>query len=236
VHGAPPVDHVAARSPFQPVDAPVVLPRGPHGLEREVVLASQRGRLLTAFVGLAADQGLAAVTISDVVRSAGTAKRTFYEHFRDKHDCFLQAFEVASEIVVGAVIDTVAAELDPVRRIDRGVRAYLDALVDHPEFTRLFLTHMRAAGPELADRWTRWVEMLAAALVQWRRESRAARPDLPEMTRLQAIAAISAINEIVGMTLHREGIGAIAAVADELVALTVTFLTADAAAATATTP
>ncbi|HMJ33899.1 MAG TPA: TetR/AcrR family transcriptional regulator [Baekduia sp.] len=224
---------MAGRSPFQQTDAPVVLPRGPHGLDREVVLASQRGRLLTAFVALAADRGLTAVTISDVVRSAGTAKRTFYEHFRDKDDCFLQAFEVASEIVVGAVIDAVAAEPDPVARIHRGARAYLDALVAHPEFTRLFLTHMRAAGPELADRWTQWVEMLADVLVQWRRESRVARPDLPEITRLQAIGAISAINEIVGMTLHREGIDGIGAVADELVALTVTFLTADASAAAA---
>jgi AcrR family transcriptional regulator len=221
----------ATRSPFQPAGAPVILPRGPHGLGREVVLASQRGRLLTAFVALAAEQGVAAVTISDIVRTAGTAKRTFYEHFDDKDDCFLQAFDVASEIVVGTVIDTVAAEADPVVRIDRGARAYLDALVAHPEFTRLFLTHMRSAGPALAERWTRWVEMLADVLVQWRRESRAARPDLPEITRLQAMAAISAINEIASITLLRDGLDGIAAVADELVAVAVTFLTADVAAA-----
>jgi AcrR family transcriptional regulator len=221
---------VDARSPFQPTDAPVVLPRGPHGLDRAVVLASQRGRLLTAFVSLAADRGLAAVTISDIVRSAGTAKRTFYEHFRDKDDCFLQAFDVASEMVVGTVIDVVAAEPDPVRRIERGAGAYLDALVAHPEFTRLFLTHMRAAGPELADRWTKWVETLADVLVQWRRASRVTHPELPEMTRLQAIAAISALNEVVTITLHRDGIDGIRAVADELIALTVTFLTADARA------
>ena len=61
------------------------------------MLASQRGRLLSAFVALAADRGVGAVTISDIVRQAGTAKRTFYEHFRDKDDCFLQAFEVVSE-------------------------------------------------------------------------------------------------------------------------------------------
>jgi AcrR family transcriptional regulator len=217
--------------PFATGDAPLVLPRGPHGLARDVVLASQRGRLLSAFVALAADRGVAAVTISDIVRQAGTAKRTFYEHFRDKDDCFLQAFEVASELMVGTVIDTVAAEPDPVARIDRGARAYLDALVAHPEFTRLFLTHMRAGSPQLAQRWTLWVESLAGVLVNWREESRAARPDLslPSLTILQATAAISAVNEIVSITLLRDGIDGIAGVADELVALTVAFLTADAA-------
>jgi AcrR family transcriptional regulator len=181
------------------------------------VLASQRGRLLSAFVALAADRGVGAVTISEIVRRAGTAKRTFYEHFRDKDDCFLQAFEVASELMVGTVIDTVAVEPDPVLRIDRGARAYLDALVAHPEFTRLFLTHMRAGGPQLAQRWTLRVE------------SRRMHPELPALTLLQATAAISAINEIVSITLLRDGIDGIALVADELVALTIAFLTADAA-------
>ena len=223
----------SARSPFTPSDAPQVLPRGPHGLARDVVLASQRGRLLSAFVALAADRGVAAVTISDIVRQAGTAKRTFYEHFRDKDDCFLQAFEVASELMVGTVLDTVAAEPDPVLRIDAGARAYLDALVAHPEFTRLFLTHMRAGGPQLAERLIAWVESLANVLVAWREESRAARPELnlPALTTLQATAAISAVNEIVSITLFREGIDGIAGVADELVALTVAFLTADASSA-----
>ncbi|WCB96929.1 hypothetical protein DSM104299_05699 [Baekduia alba] len=214
-------------SPFQAADAPVVLPRGPHGLARDVVLASQRGRLLSAFVTLAAQRGVAAVTISDIVRVAGTAKRTFYEHFRDKDDCFLQAFEVASELMVGTVVDTVAAEPDPVRRIDVGARAYLAALVAHPEFTKLFLTHMRAGGPQLAQRWTAWVDALAGVLVQWRAESRVTHPELHELTPLQATAAISAVNEIVSITLLREGIEGIAAVADELVAVTIAFLTAD---------
>lgn len=183
---------------------------------------------MSAFVALAADRGVGAVTISDIVREAGTAKRTFYEHFRDKDDCFLQAFEVASELMVGTVIDTVAAEPDPVARIEVGSRAYLDALVAHPEFTRLFLTHMRAGGPAVAERWTVWVEMLAGVLVAWRVESRGTHPELPGLTQLQAIAAISAINEIVSITLLREGIDGIGQIADELVALTVAFLTVDA--------
>jgi AcrR family transcriptional regulator len=217
----------AAPSPFHAPDAPTVLPRGPHGLARDVVLASQRGRLLTAFVALAADRGVAAVTIADIVRAAGTAKRTFYEHFRDKDDCFLQAFEVASELMVGTVVDAVAAEPDPVARIAVGVRAYLGALLAHPDFTRLFLTHMRAGGPQLAQRWTSWVQALADVLVRWRAESRRTRPELAELTPLQATAAISAVNEIVSITLLRDGLDGIGAVTDELVALAIAFLTAD---------
>ena len=125
------------------------------------------------------------MTIGDIVREAGTAKRTFYEHFRDKDDCFLQAFEVASELMVGTVVDTVAAEPDPVKRIDVGARAYLDALVAHPDFTKLFLTHMRAGGPQLAERWAAWVDALAQVLVHL---ARRVPPHAPRPPRADAAA------------------------------------------------
>ena len=109
--------------------------------------------------------GLIGLSLRPLGAAIGTSDRMLLYHFRDKDDCFLQAFDVASEIVVGALVDAVAAEPDPVRRIECGVRAYLAALVAHPEFARLFLTHMRAAAPQLVDRYAEWVEMLAGALV-----------------------------------------------------------------------
>ena len=60
-----------------------------------------------------------------------------------------------------------------------------------------------------------------------REESRRTHPDLHELTPLQATAAISAVNEIVSITLLRDGIDGITTVSDELVAITIAFLTAD---------
>ena len=78
-------------------DIPRRLPRGTHGLDRDVVEASQRTRLLEAVGRAVAERGYAAATIDDVVRRAGVSKKTFYEHFADKQDCFLAAYEAASE-------------------------------------------------------------------------------------------------------------------------------------------
>ncbi|MGH2822903.1 MAG: TetR/AcrR family transcriptional regulator, partial [Thermoleophilaceae bacterium] len=84
-----------------PRDIPRRLPRGTHGLDPVVVAASQRARLLEAVGRAVADKGYAAATIDDIVRGAGVSKKTFYEHFKDKLDCFLAAYEAASDELLG---------------------------------------------------------------------------------------------------------------------------------------
>lgn len=215
------------KSLFETDGVPNVLPRGPHGLDREVVLASQRGRLLTSFVEQAAEKGYNQVTIADIVRHAGTAKRTFYQHFADKQDCFIQAFDVASGAVITDIVRAGDAVEDPIQRIEVGVRAYLDAMQEMPYFAQLFLTESLAAGPEIAGRWMGWIELLADGIVGWRDESRAKHPEIPALTRRQAIGVLSALNELVRFEMHRSGVEAIVDIADELVDLAVGLLTAD---------
>ncbi len=214
-------------TPFHPEHAPIVLPRGPHRLDRQVVLDSQRGRILTAFVELAAERETYAVPIGDIVKRAGTAKRTFYTHFNTREDCLLQAFDVASGLIVTRVIEAADAVTDPVERIEVATRAFLHAMTTLPEFTRVFLRHMRAGGPELSERWAGWIEAMAGALIQWRDESRADHPQLPALTRIQAIAAVSAVCDVAGLAVLRDGLDGIPAIADELVAVVVAMLTAD---------
>src|SRR5215213_10405909 len=78
-------------------DIPRRLPRGTHGLDPSLVAASQRTRLLGAVGREVAEKGYNAATIDDIVRAAGVSKQTFYEHFADKLDCFLAAYEAASD-------------------------------------------------------------------------------------------------------------------------------------------
>jgi AcrR family transcriptional regulator len=47
--------------------------------------------LLEAMIGVAAERGYADTSVARVIASAGTSRSTFYEHFRDKDECFLAA-------------------------------------------------------------------------------------------------------------------------------------------------
>lgn len=208
------------------LDPGTPLPRGRHNLERDVVLASQRGRLISAFVALAADRGYDNVTIIDIVSRAGTSKRTFYEHFKDKNDCLIQSFETARMMLISAIVEEAGEESDPVERIRVGMRAYIDALTELPDFARLFLNESMAAGAELADRWIGAIEMLSAVVHSWREESRREHPEIPELPLLRAQIVLVGINEAICMTVHRDGVAAVADRAEEFVGEAVALLTA----------
>jgi AcrR family transcriptional regulator len=117
------------------------------------VAASQCARLLEAVGRAVAEKGYAAATIDDVVRDAGVSKKTFYEHFQDKLQCFLAAYESASDDLyehVRAAQDAAGAAW--LERTHAGIRAYLRWLAAEPALARVFLIEIAAAGPEALAR------------------------------------------------------------------------------------
>lgn len=70
------------------------LPRGRHGLPRELVERSQRERLLAAVVRVTATKGYESTTVGDILGEAGVGRESFYELFDDKLDCMLAAHKI----------------------------------------------------------------------------------------------------------------------------------------------
>jgi AcrR family transcriptional regulator len=123
------------------------LPRGPHGLTREQVVASQRGRILHAMAEVMAERGYAGTSVGDVLRRARVSRETFYEQFSSKEDCFMAAFERAVEVVLAGALAETGAQGGPQERFERGLRAYLEAIASQRAFARVFLIEVYAAGP-----------------------------------------------------------------------------------------
>lgn len=128
--------------------APARLPRGRHGLSREEVVRSQRERMLRALAETMAEKGYVATTVADVLRAAGVSRETFYEQFRSKEDCFAHAYEAAAGMLLSGLAEAQGGEGEPIERLGRAMRVYLDTLAAESEFARLFLVEVYAAGPE----------------------------------------------------------------------------------------
>ena len=173
------------------------LPRGPHRLAREQVLASQRGRMLDAIAQAVAVKGYAATTVGDVVGGAGVSRKTFYEHFADKEECFLAAWDTGVDILFQAIAASQEDAAEPIDRMRRGVRAYLETLAEEPAFARTFLIEVVAAGPRAearrAEVHLRFADLLAASHAL-AREQLDETADVPEPLFR---AAVGAINELV---------------------------------------
>ena len=132
------------------------LPRGRHAASREVVWRSQRGRLLAAMAGAVADKGYAGVAVADVIARAGVSRKTFYEHFDNKEQCFLAAYDAGVELILAAIDEAIRdAAPDPVAIARAGTSAYLDTLAANSAFARTFLVEVLGAGPEALARRSR---------------------------------------------------------------------------------
>jgi AcrR family transcriptional regulator len=128
----------------------VELPRGPHGLARELVAGSQRQRLVNALIAHVGEHGYAATSVADVVARAGVSRKTFYEHFRDKEDCFLAAYQIGKEALLARLVAAVAdspADADPAGQLRAAIHAYLDFFASESSFAASFMLEAAAAGP-----------------------------------------------------------------------------------------
>src|SRR5580693_3133266 len=99
-------------------------------LESERVTQIQRGRILGAMVQQCAERPASEVTVAHVVQRAGVSRRTFYEIFENREECFLAAFddviERASVCVLG-VYDPTASWVERVRTSLVALLSFLDA-------------------------------------------------------------------------------------------------------------
>jgi AcrR family transcriptional regulator len=138
--------------PIAPGRGPERLPRGRHGLPRRFIVHNQRERMLLAVAEAVAEQGYPATTVADIIARARLSRRTFYEHFSDKEECFLAAYDtVVEQLLAGVGHAYEQAEGWP-QKVHDGLRAFLGALAAEPAFARMCIVEVNAAGPEARGR------------------------------------------------------------------------------------
>src|SRR5256886_693098 len=187
---------VPVPDPLTGGSAPRELPRGPHSLRREVVEASQRERMLDAIVQAVAAKGYAGTTVADVVSRAGVSRKTFYEHFRDKEECFLAAYDEGVAILMDQIRRAGEGATNFYDRMRARVRAYLSLLVEEPAFARAYLIEVFAAGDAALERRREVHARLAKFGRDLNEEARSEFPELPEVPDEVFVAAFGAINEL----------------------------------------
>jgi AcrR family transcriptional regulator len=126
---------------------PHQLPPGRHGLPRSFVAQNQRERILAAVADVASAASYAEMTVEDIIVTAGVSRRTFYEHFKNKDDAFLAAYDEAAAELVERVVTAIEAADDFADRARAGLAAFLDFLASRPTLSRMCIVEVLAAGP-----------------------------------------------------------------------------------------
>ena len=129
------------------------LPAGRHGHSREYVRDNQRARLLEAIARSVGETSYAGTSVKDVVSRAGVSRKTFYEHFSDKEDCFLQAYDQVMDRITPACRKAFEGSADWPDQVAGCLRSLIDALVAEPAMARMAMVEALSVGPKAVDRY-----------------------------------------------------------------------------------
>ncbi len=149
----------------------------------------QRARMIAAMAGVARQRGVGATTVADVVARSGVSRRTFYELFEDRDDCFRAAFDQAIERAARRVVPAYESAEGWRERMRAGLAALLEFLDDEPDLGALCVVDALGAGPFALERRAKVVGVLIDAVHEGRREVMAG----TKPTRLTAEGVIGAV-------------------------------------------
>ena len=140
------------------------LPRGRHGLPRELIVENQRARLVNGMIAAVAELGYGKATIANVIKPAKVSRRTFYETFANKEDCYRAAYEASFEYLSERTLAAAAGEQWPAS-VRSGLEALLESLAAHPKLATFFLVSPAGVDDATASRHHLAMRELVQALV-----------------------------------------------------------------------
>jgi AcrR family transcriptional regulator len=113
-------------------------------------IRSEREQLLAAMLQLASAKGYETTAVEEIVDVAGVSRQAFDEHFADKHECFLAAYDAAIDVAIAYMsssYEAAAGEPWPDR-----VAAALGALVElfsaEADIIRVAMVEVTAMGED----------------------------------------------------------------------------------------
>ena len=140
------------------------VPSGRGAPSREEVEDIQRARVLSAMIEVAAVEGYIGAAVAPVVARAGVSRRTFYELFEGREDCFLAAFEWGIKQARQVVVEAYGSGRSWRDRVRRALAALLGLLDSEPELARVCVIEALGAGRLVLERRAQALDELVAAL------------------------------------------------------------------------
>lgn len=125
---------------------------------------TQRERIVRGAATVVVQNGYPALSIPAISGAAGVSNQTFYEHFANKRDAFLAAFEILATEALGKAAAAFRHEKEHSEAIGAGLRALLDHVAASELFARLAFFELPTAGPVALDRADAMLDSFSAFL------------------------------------------------------------------------
>jgi AcrR family transcriptional regulator len=141
--------------------------RSTEGVNQPAGQEANRRRALAAMAEAVGEQGYPETTVRDVLQRARMSRRTFYELFDNREQCFLAAYDQAREEAL-ARLDGAERPESGCRHLTTVLKELFEYLAARPHFARLLVVEPVAAGAPGLERHERTMRELADRLARSR--------------------------------------------------------------------
>lgn len=105
-----------------------------------------RGRLLDGLATSLETRGYRDTTVADIVRNAKTSKRTFYDQFASKEECFVELLRANNEDLIARIRAAIDPDGDWEQQVRNAVDAYVAHIASRPAITLSWIREAPALG------------------------------------------------------------------------------------------
>jgi len=105
-----------------------------------------RARLLAGLATSITTRGYRDSTVADIVRNAKTSKRTFYDQFATKEECFIELLGANNDALIARILGEVDPEAAWEVQIRCAVQAYVAHIQANPALTLSWIREAPALG------------------------------------------------------------------------------------------
>jgi AcrR family transcriptional regulator len=198
------------------------LPRGPHRLDHKQVIRNQRTRLHGAMVEAVAAEGYEGASIRQLVGLAGVSRRSFYELYANKQECFLATFDSIAASAIKRIRRAYrASEGDLEDRLRAAFEAFAEGVATGWKDARLVIVEAQTAGPAGLVRLRRTTAICERMLFS----SFALAPDASPLPMPAIRGIVGGLHAAMSMCLRERGPQQLPALAEEMLRWTLLFKT-----------
>src|SRR6201987_4962698 len=146
-----------------------------------------RRRLLDGLATSIGERGYRASTVADIVRHARTSKRTFYDQFQSKEQCFLELLHADVQRLAEEIRSAVDPDADWQNQILQAVEAYVGHIEAQPAITLSWIREMPSLDAAARPFQRRGLQLLTSLLVNLSGSAGFQQGGLPPLTRPSAV-------------------------------------------------
>jgi AcrR family transcriptional regulator len=161
-----------------------------------------RLRLLDGLATSIVERGYRASTVADIVRHARTSKRTFYDQFPSKEQCFLELLQADIENLGGSIQAAVDPEADWHHQIRQAVEAYVGHIESRAAVILSWIRELPSLGDVARPLQRRGLQLLANLLIGLSASPGFQRADLPPLTAPLAVILLGGLRELTALAVE----------------------------------